>query len=123
MTIAISLFGGLMLLAGFLLLINPEFIFEFLRNNSANSAIHVIAVVVRVVIGLLLIAQSSLSRFPLTIVILGWIFIIAGFALAVIGRNRFNKLMVWVVSNFMPFGRLAGVMAIAFGGFLIYAFV
>lgn len=103
-------------------MINPEIIFGFLRNNIENAAIHVIAVLARLIIGILLITQSSLSRFPITIEVLGWIFIIAAFSLAVIGRTKFRKLISWVLTNFKAFGRIAGFIAIAFGGFLIYAF-
>ena len=122
MTISIYLFGSLMLLAGVLLLINPEIIFGFLRNNIQKSAVQVIAVIVRLVIGILLIAQSSQSRFPLAIEVLGWIFIVAGLALAAIGRSKFRKLMSWVLTKFKAFGRVAGGIAIVFGGFLVYAF-
>ena len=123
MTLSIIIFGSLILLAGVLLLRNPEIIFGFLRDNIENQAVHVIAVMVRFIIGTLLITQSGLSKFPLGIEVLGWIFIIAGFCLAVIGRDRFCRLMSWVLTKFMPFGRLAGVIAMAFGGFLVYAFL
>ena len=123
MTISIIIFGSLILIAGILLLRNPEIIFGFLQDNIENSAIHVIAVMIRLIIGTLLITQSSLSRFPLGIEVLGWVFIVTGFSLAVIGRNKFGRLKSWVLTNLMPFGRLAGVIAIAFGGFLVYAFL
>ena len=123
MTLLIIILGSLMLLAGVLLIRNPEIIFGFLQDNAENPAIHVIAVLVRLIIGTLLITQSDLSRFPLAIEILGWVFIVAGVGLAVIGRNRFRQLMSWVLNTFKPFGRLAGVIAIAFGGFLVYAFL
>lgn len=123
MTMSIIIFGSLILIAGFFLLINPGSIFGFLRDNIDNSAIHVIAVVVRLIMGALLVTQSDLSRFPLGIEVLGWVFIVAGITLAVIGRNKFRYLMSWVLKNMKPFGRLAGLLAIVFGGFLVYAFV
>lgn len=123
MATSIILFGSLILLAGVLLLGNPEIIFGFLRENIENAAIHVVAVVVRLIIGALLITQSGLSRFPLGIEVLGWVFIIAGFSLAMIGRKKFRSLVAWALENLKPFGRLAGVIAIALGGFLVYAFL
>lgn len=123
MTILVSIFASLIMLAGVVLLVNPETIFGFLRNNIDSTAIHVIAVVTRLIVGTLLIAQSSLSRFPVGMEVLGWIFIVAGLSLAVIGRSNFRKLMSWVLTKFKAFGRLAGVIAIAFGGFLVYAFI
>lgn len=123
MTIPIIVFGSLILLSGVLLIASPETIFGFLRNNIENSAIHVIAVMVRLIIGILLLTQSSLSKYPLAINSVGWFFIVAGISLAVIGRNNFGKLLSWVLVNLKPFGRFAGLMAIAFGGFLVYAFI
>ena len=123
MTIIIIIFGSLILLAGVLLLINPEIIFGFLGRNIENPAIQMIAVLVRLIIGALLVTQSSQSRFPLAIEVLGWILILAGISLAVIGQAKFRKLMSWVLTKFRAVGRIAGVVAIAFGGFLVYAFV
>ena len=123
MTILIIIFASLIMLAGVVLLVNPETIFGFLRNNTDSTAIHVVAIITRLIIGALLIAQSSLSRFPLGIEVVGWIFIVAGLTLAIMGRNNFRKLISWVLTKFKPFGRLAGVIAIAFGGFLVYAFL
>ena len=122
MPFLVILFAGLMVLAGLILVANPATVFGFLKNNANNLAIHVMAVVVRLVIGALLVSQSSVTRFPLTIEVLGWIFIIAGLVIAVIGRNTFRRLMSWVLKNFRPFGRPIGILAIVFGGFLIYAF-
>jgi hypothetical protein len=39
------------------------------------------------------------------------------------GRRNFNRLMSWALSLSKPFGRVGGVVAVAFGAFLIYAFV
>ncbi len=117
------LFGILILFAGLLLVAKPEIVFGFLGNNTANVAIYIFAVAVRLVIGLLLITQSDLSKFPLLIEVLGWIFILAGLGMAAMGRKRFSQLMSWVLTNLKHFGRLAGGLAILFGGFLIYAFL
>lgn len=123
MTIVIVLFATLIVLAGVVLLVNPETIFGLLRNNINSAAIHAIAVLTRLILGVLLLTQSYLARFPLVMEVLGWTFIVAGLSLAIIGRANFRKLMSWVLIKFKPFGRFAGVIAIAFGGFLAYAFI
>jgi len=123
MAVLIILFGSLIFISGILLLINPEIIFSYLRNNVGNTAIHAAAVLVRLVIGILLITQAHISKFPVVIELLGWFFIVAGVFLAVIGRSNFLKLMSWVLRKFKAFGRIGGAIAIAFGGFLIYAFL
>ncbi|MCK5707524.1 MAG: PigN domain-containing protein [Candidatus Aureabacteria bacterium] len=123
MTILIIIFGALTLLAGIVIVINPEVIFGFLRNNFDKLELHILAVVVRLVLGVLLIYQSNVSKFPFVIEIIGWISIVAAIFLAVMGRRNFHRLMSWALSFVKPFGRVGGALAVAIGAFLIYAFV
>ncbi len=123
MTLLIIIFGALTLLAGIVIVINPEVIFGFLRNNLDKLVLHIIAVAVRLVIGALLIYQSNISKFPLVIEVIGWLSIVAAIFIAVMGRRKFNRLMSWALSLSKPFGRVGGALAVAFGAFLIYAFV
>jgi hypothetical protein len=123
MTIVIIIFGALTLLVGLVIVINPEVIFGFLRNNLDKVELHILAVAVRIVLGVLLIYQSSVSKFPFVIEVIGWLSIVAAIILAVIGRRNFKRLMSWALSLAKPIGRVGGVIAMAFGIFLIYAFV
>jgi hypothetical protein len=123
MTILIIIFGALTLLAGIVIVINPETIFGFLRKNLDKVELHILAVVVRIVLGVLLIYQSRISEFPLVIEIIGWLSIVAAVFLAVMGRRNFKRLMSWALSLAKPIGRVGGVIAMAFGAFLIYAFI
>ncbi len=123
MTVLILIFGALNLVGGIVIVINPEVIFGFLRNNLDKLELHILAIVVRLVLGVLLIYQSNVSKFPFVIEIIGWLSIVAAIFLAVIGRRNFNRLMSWALSFVKPFGRVGGVLAAAFGAFLIYAFV
>ena len=123
MTLLIIIFGALTLLAGIVIVINPEVIFGFLRNNLDKLVLHILAVAVRLVIGVLLIYQSNVSKFPFAIEVIGWLSIVAAIFFAVLGRNNFKRLIFWALSLSKPFGRLGGVFAACFGAFLIYAFV
>ncbi len=123
MTVLIIIFGALTLLAGIVIIINPEVIFGFLRSNLEKLVLYILAVVIRRVIGALLIYQSNISKFPFVIEIIGWLSIVAAIIIAVLGRRNFNRLMSWALSLSKPFGRVGGVLAVAFGAFLIYAFV
>ena len=123
MTLLIIIFGVLTVLAGIVIVISPEVIFGFLRNNLDKLVLHILAVVVRLFLGVLLICQSNISEFPFVIEVIGWLSIVAAIFLAVIGRRNFNRLMSWALSLSKPFGRVGGVLAVAFGAFLIYAFV
>lgn len=123
MTLLIIIFGALTLLAGIVIVISPEVIFGFLRNNLDKMVLHILAVVIRLVLGALLIYQSNISKFPFVIEVIGWLSIVAAIFLAVMGRRNFNRLMSWALSLSKPFGRVGGILAVAFGAFLIYAFV
>ena len=123
MTLLIIIFGALTLLAGIVIVINPEVIFGFLRNNLDKLVLHILAVVIRLVIGALLIYQSNISKFPFVIEVIGWLSIVAAIFLAVMGRRNFNRLMSWALSLSKPFSRVGVILAVAFGAFLIYTFV
>ena len=123
MTILVILFGVLTLLAGLVIGINPEYIFGFLRKHLESIELYILAIGVRLLLGVLLIYLSGVSRFPLVIEIIGWISIVAALVFLAIGRAKFNKLMTWTLSLVKPVGRVGGIFAMAFGAFLIYAFV
>ena len=123
MTVFIIIFGTLTCLAGIVIVINPEVIFGFLRNNLEKMVLHILAVIIRLVLGALLIYQSNISKFPFVIEVIGWLSIVAAIFLAVMGRRNFSRLMSWALSLSKPFGRVGGILAVAFGAFLIYAFV
>lgn len=123
MTLLIIIFGVLTLFAGIVILINPEIIFGFLLKNLDNPILHILAVVIRLVLGAFLILESNISRFPFLIEVIGWLSIIAAIILGIIGRRYFNSLIKWALSLSKAFARAGGLFAIAFGAFLIYAFL
>lgn len=123
MTTLIIIFGALTLLAGIIILIEPEVIFGFLNRHIEQLGLHVLAIVVRLILGALLIVQAEVSRFPLIITILGWLSIVAALTFMMIGRSNFKRLMSFALSMTKRYGRIGGVFAAGFGFFLIYAFV
>ncbi len=123
MTVIIIVFGTLLLLAGIAIVTSPDVVFGPLRNNSEKLLLHVLAVVVRLILGILLITQADLSKFPLLVEIIGWLSVIAAIVLALMGRNNFMRLMSWAFSLLKPFGRYGGMLVTLFGAFLIYVFV
>jgi hypothetical protein len=109
-------------LAGVIIVVNPEIIFGLIRSNLEKISLQVLAIGIRVVIGILLILYASESKFPTIIEIIGWLSIVAAVIFSVIGRRHFLSLMSWAFSLLKPYGRVGGVFAMMFGGFLIYAF-
>jgi uncharacterized membrane protein len=123
MDLIIILFGVLMILAGIGMLIKPDLFFDYLKRESDNYKLHIFAIALRLLLGILLIYYASLSKFPAAMEALGWFTIFAGIALILIGHNNFRKLIEWAVNFIKPFRFVGGVLAILLGGFLVYSFV
>ena len=123
MTLFIIAFGALTFLSGLVILVNPELVFGFLRKNAHRIQLHILAVAIRLVLGAFLIIQSANSRYPVVIEIIGWLSIVAAVFFAAIGRKHFIHIMAWALSQVKTLGRIGGVIASAFGTFLIYAFI
>ena len=123
MNYIIILFATATIVAGIILVINPETIFGLLRRKLESLSLQILAVVVRVILGVALIMYATESRYPTAILILGWISIVAASVLGIMGRTNFKRLMSWALSVAPSFGRIGGSLAILFGGFLIHAVV
>ena len=121
MNYIIIVFGTATFVAGIIILINPETVFGLLRRKSESLGLHILAVVVRIILGVALIIYAPESRYPTAILILGWISIVAASVLGIMGRKNFMRLMSWALNLAPSFGRIGGFFAMLFGGFLIYA--
>ena len=123
MTNIILLFAFLTFIAGIIILFDPEIVFGVIRDNLDKVGLQVIAVALRLVLGILLVEYASVSRFPLIIEVLGWLSIAVAVTFMLIGRANFLRLMNWALSLLKPYGRIGGIFAAGFGAFLIYAFI
>ncbi len=123
MSILIIGFGGLIFLAGILLIINPGVLFNELQENSDKLWQQIAAVAVRLLLGALFIYQANDSKYPVAIEVIGWLTVFVAIVFAVIGRKNFTNLIIWATSLMQPLARIGGVLAICLGSFLIYAFV
>ena len=119
----ITLFGTATIVAGIIIVINPESVFGLIRRKLESLGLHILAVVVRIIIGVALIMCATESKYPATILIIGWISIVAASVLGIMGRTNFMCLMSWALSVAPSFGRIGRFLAILFGGFLIHAVV
>jgi len=123
MTIFIILFGALTCLGGMVIVVNPQIVFGLLQKNYDKIELQIVAVALRLILGVILIVQSADSKYPFVIEIIGWLSIVAAVFFMVIGRNNFLKIMSWALSQVKTLGRIGGVIASAFGAFLVHAFI
>jgi len=123
MNYVIILFCTATIVAGIIIVINPETVFGLIRKNLDSLGMHILAVVVRTILGVALLMCAAESKYPTAVVILGWITIVAAFVIGIMGRNNFKRLISWALSLPNSFKRIGGFLAILFGGFLVHAVV
>jgi hypothetical protein len=123
MKLIIKLFGILMLLSGISLLIKPEIILDWIENNMENTSLYISAIFVRLVFGILFIVAARESKYPGLIKFFGYLFIIAAIIFTFMGQESFQDFITSLIPDVKPFAPLSGLLSIAFGGFLIYAFL
>jgi hypothetical protein len=122
MNLIIFLFAFLIAMAGIVLMVRPSVVMGFLESNSDKTWTYVSAILVRALLGWVMVQQSVHSKFPLTVEILGWLMLFAALFLLLLGRSRFMRLIRWLMTKLGQLSRLAGVFALVFGAFLVYAF-
>ena len=98
MSYIILLFGILILLLGVVILVKPDSILGLIRSHSESLRLHVLAVVVRLALGVALITYSAESHYPVALQVLGWLTVTVAIILAIVGRARFKRLMTWALS-------------------------
>ena len=122
MRITIIIFGIFLILAGLSLVVDPKIVFNFIIDKGNNLWLYIIAIAVRLIIGVFLIISASSSRYPTTIKVFGYIFIVAALILLFMGQENFVDLISTLIPEFRPLGRIGGLLSMAFGGFFVYAY-
>lgn len=105
------------------MLVRPDAVAGFFRENSGSLGLHVLAVLVRLILGAALIGYATDSKYPVALQIFGWLSVGAAIILGGIGRSRFKVLISWALNFASSLMRFAGLLAVLLGGFLIYAVV
>ena len=122
MRITIIIFGILLILAGLSLVVDPNIVFNFITDEGENLWLYVIAIAVRLILGIFLILTASACKYPTAIRVLGIVFIVAAIILFIMGQSNFVDLISTLIPEFKPLGRIGGLLSMAFGGFFVYAY-
>ena len=122
MKLIVKLLGILILLLGILLLIKPEVIFGWMEDNMENTSLYISVIVFRLLFGLLLIIAAKESKYPGAIKFFGYLAVIAAIVFILIGQESFQDFVSSLIPDFNHYSPVSGLVGIAFGGFLIYAF-
>ncbi len=67
MNYVILVFAGIMLIIGAIILANPTTVFGLMSTYSKSLQLHVLAVVVRLSLGIVFVTSAQSSKFPLTL--------------------------------------------------------
>lgn len=102
-------------------IIAPGKILMFATSAMDRHSGIYIAVLVRVILGVVLISVAPVSSFPITFRVLGSIAIVVALALAVAGRERTRRFIAWWSErSSATVIRLWLLLGIALGAFLVY---
>jgi protein-S-isoprenylcysteine O-methyltransferase Ste14 len=121
MTVAVAGLGLLVFALGALGLARPATLMGLVERPWQSRAGMVLAVAIRVVFGVVLLAAASSTRFPWWIGGLGALSLIAAGAIPVLGYARLRRFVDWWAEQPAEVIRAASALACCFGAFLILA--
>lgn len=121
MTVAVAGLGLLIFAAGALGLARPTALMALVERPWRTRAGLVLAVVVRVVVGVVLLTAASSTRFPWWIGGLGALSLVAGALLPLLGYQQLRRFIDWWQAQPDGFVRAWSLVACGFGAFLVYA--
>ena len=122
MRFLIKFLGVLLIISGLSLLVKPELLFDWLEKNSDKTSIYIAAILARLILGVLFITIAGWSKFPKVIKIFGYFLIVAATIFLIMGHDRFTTFIQTVISSFKQYSSILGLIVIALGSFLFYAF-
>ncbi|MFQ5459072.1 MAG: hypothetical protein ACE5FC_11570 [Myxococcota bacterium] len=115
----VVLVGALVVLLGAAIFVNPPLMKRILMFYEQGSWLYS-ALVFRLLLGAVLITVADQCRFPRGVMALGILSLAAGVAGFLMGLDRLRALVHWSMGRSSAVVRAWSVLAIAFGGFLIY---
>lgn len=116
----IALFGFIMICLSLIMIVNPNYWSNGIINFSRKPYFHWFEVFSRLISGLIFVFYSQSTLYPQLVMSLGYLFIVVGFGLVIIGSVKHRKFAVWSAHKFKSTFRIAGLASFIFGNFLIY---
>lgn len=121
MNLFIVLLGILLGLLGAIGLFSPDSLIRVVTRFWMHPRGLFLAMVLRLIFGIIMITAAPQTRAPLTIEIIGVLSIAGAVALPLIGFQRMQRLIGWWTSRSASTLRCWALIALFFGLFLIYA--
>ena len=121
MTVLIALFGAAIAALGILGFVRPSRLVGFGTSTFQSRAGLYWAMGMRVVLGLLLLAAASESRFPQALRVLGTISLVAAAISPLVGFARLRRFVQWWSERPASLIRVSSLVTVGLGAFLMYA--
>ena len=121
MNYIIILFGLLIAALSLIILFRPKASMKYFSDNAKSLWLYMAAVFVRIGMGVVLILYADQSRYPEAFEIIGYVFLVAGVILLLIGRSRFEMVVRWAMGLFGKMAWFAGLLGLVLGLFFIHA--
>jgi len=121
MTVFVTLFGAAIAGLGMLGFVRPRKFVNFVESIWQSRRGLYWAIGLRVVLGLLLLAAASESRFPQVLRVLGAISLVAAATSPLVGFVRLRRFVQWWSDRSTGLVRIWSLVTVGFGMFLVYA--
>jgi hypothetical protein len=121
MSAIVGVLGVVIAGLGILGIVRPGDLVRFVSVAWRSPSGLYLAIAVRLILGIVLIAAASSSRFPDALRILGALSIITAVLVPILGSERVRAFVEWWAGRPSGFIRAWATLAVAFGAFLVYA--
>ena len=119
MAIIVSILGVFIVLIGAAGIAKPKCLIDLVNHWDGRTRFW-IAIIVRVVLGIVLLAVAPGCRLPMLVRIIGVIAIVAALCVLILGRARLDAFIRWWLLR-PALIRVSAIFAVAFGALLVYA--
>ena len=119
MTLIVGFLGALIVLLGALGLASPAR-FRGLFDVMSPQTRYIMAVVIRILMGILLWVLADDLRHPHVMRILAVIAVVAAIVILVLGRARLDRFVDWWLARPDKVIRVSALFAAVFGAYLVY---
>ena len=100
----------------------PQTALVYLGKMASTNLINYTEITIRIIVGIAFVVFASHSRFPMMLEVFGWILVVTSLVLYFIPRKWHSAYAVFWSKKLTPLmTRLAGLIGLAAGIFLLYA--
>ena len=123
MLIIVAVLGSGITLIGLLGVAQPRVVIGAIEGIWESSDGLYLAAASRGVLAVIFILAAPASRFPMALYVLGGLALGTAIGLLIVGHERVQRLLEWWIARPDGFMRVWGLLAVAFGAFLVYVAV